>query len=374
MASGFSLKDQLFNAEKVRYLAGLFAAADKDFDRAGFERDVMSQMLDLELKQRIDWIAGCLAEHLPGSLPEVAPVLRLALPPPLDPGRSDDDFGDFIFAPLGEFVVARGLKQHPELSLELLQEITQRFSMEWAVRPFLNRWPELALARMADWVDHQSYHVRRLVSEGTRPRLPWGMGVSLEMTAPLPMLDVLYADATRYVTRSVANHLNDISKKDADLAMDRLQRWREQGLQEPDELDWMMRHALRGLVKAGNPRAMKMLGFDPEAQIEVASFVLPRRVAIGATLDVSATLRASEETGALVDYILWRRKADGGQAAKVFKLKQVVLPAGQDVRLSKSHRLKGDATTFRLYPGAHRVELQVNGRVLAEAAFELVSS
>ncbi len=373
MASGFSLKDQLFNADKVAYLAGLFGGADPGFDADGFHADVMARLPDLELKARIDWIAACLGARLPGELDAIAPVLTGALPPPLDPDLSDDDFGDFIFAPLGELVAARGIEQ-PRVALDLLEEITQRFSMEWAIRPFLNRWPAQVLERMADWVRHDSYHVRRLVSEGSRPRLPWGQGIGLDIAAPLALLDVLHADRTRYVTRSVANHLNDITKKNPDLAMDRLADWAGRGDQAPDELDWMTRHALRGLIKAGNPRAMAMLGFDPDAAIDVLSFDVPARVRIGDVLNIAVTLGADGAARALVDYVLWRRKADGGLTPKVFKLKQVALAAGQPVTLQKAHRMKGDATTFRLFAGMHRLELQVNGRVVADAEFELLNT
>jgi 3-methyladenine DNA glycosylase AlkC len=373
MAQGYSLKDQLFNADKTRYLAGLFQQASPAFDGPAFTERVMSRLAELELKQRMAWIADCLGYALPGSLPDLAPVLCAALPPPLDPNSYDDDFGDFIFAPLGEFVVSAGLEEYPDLSLDLLEQITQRFSMEWAIRPFLNRWPDLVMGRMHHWATHPSSHVRRLVSEGTRPRLPWGQAVGLALEQPLDLLDVLHSDRARFVTRSVANHLNDITKKDPDLALDRLAAWQVGAQQDADELDWMTRHALRGLIKAGHPRAMKMLGFDPKAAIEVLAFNVPHRVAIGKTLRFAAQLRAAENTGALVDYVLWRRLANGKLAPKVFKLKQVQLQASMPSELTKAHRLKGDATTFRLFPGTHRIELQVNGRVLAEAEFELTA-
>ncbi len=372
MAQGFSLKDQLFNAKKVRYLAGLFADADAGFDAELFQRQVMERLPELELKQRITWIADCLGARLPDTLPDIAPVLRAALPPPLDPNRTDDDFGDFIFAPLGELVVLRGLET-PELALDLIEEITQRFSMEWAIRPFLIRWPDLTLARMQRWTRHDSYHVRRLVSEGSRPRLPWGQSVDLELSVPLPLLDALQGDRTRYVTRSVANHLNDISKKKPDLVMDRLEQWRGQGMQDPAELNWMTQHALRGLVKAGNARALLMLGYDADADIDVPRFAVPDRVAIGDVLALSVALRSTTGAPALVDYVFWRCKANGDLTPKVFKWKQIELPAGKAVKLHRAHRLKGDATTFRLYPGPHRVALQINGRVRAEATFELTA-
>ncbi|MVO15880.1 hypothetical protein [Parasedimentitalea huanghaiensis] len=372
MASGFSLKDQLFNQEKVRYLAGLFAEADPGFDAEQFESRVMEQLLGFELKQRINWIAEMLGEALPGTLPEVAPVLLRALPEPLDPKKTDDDFGDFIFAPLGEFVVAKGLEDHRELALDLLAELTQRFSMEWAVRPFLNRWPVEAMARMQAWTGHDSYHVRRLVSEGTRPRLPWGLAVGLDLPEPLPLLEALHGDATRYVTRSIANHLNDITKKDPDLVLDLLEKWRVDAQQDRRELDWMTAHALRGLVKSGHPRAMEMLGYDPLAKLDARLDLKAGAVRIGEALEFSCHLNTAEDLPVLVDYRLHFQRPGGKISAKVFKLKQARVTGGA-LTLKKRHPLKGNASTFTLVPGQHRIELLVNGRVRDDVEFELMA-
>ena len=371
MASGFSLKDQLFNPEKTRYLAGLFAACDPGFDAPGFEAQVNARLPELELKQRIDWIAEVLGQHYAAPLPEFAPLLRAALPPPLDPGKSDDDFGDFIFAPLGEFVVSKGLEAHPDLSLDLLEALTQRFSMEFAIRPFLNRWPDLTLERMQEWAGHDHYHVRRLVSEGTRPRLPWGLGIGLDLRAPLPLLDQLHRDGTRFVTRSVANHLNDIAKKEPDLVVETLRRWGEAGQQTGKEMDWITRHACRGLVKAGHPGALGLLGYDPEAPVEARITLQSATVPIGDALSFSVDLTGPAEQPVLVDYRLHFQRPGGKASAKVFKLKQAKLVRGA-LKLSKAHKLKGDATTFKLVPGPHRLELLVNGNVRAEAAFDLL--
>jgi len=370
MATGFSLKDELFNAPKVQGLAARFQAADPGFDAIAFQAGVMSRLLDLELKERIRWIAECLGARLPGDLAGAGAVIRAALPAPLDPTKSDDDFGEFIYAPLGEVVVARGLDE-PEPALALLAEITQRFSMEWAVRPFLNRWPDETLAIMEDWVAHPNYHVRRLVSEGTRPRLPWGQGVDLAMERPLALLDALYGDRTRYVTRSVANHLNDVTKKDPALAMDRLEAWAATGKQTAREMGWMTGHALRGLVKAGDGRAMAMLGYDPEAPVVLDAMDLVEEARIGEKLVLSFTLISPEPTPVLVDYLFWRVRADGSRAPKVHKMKQAKLKAGEPLVLTKTHVLKGDATTYKFVPGMHRIEVQVNGRVLGGRDFML---
>ncbi|MFS4582736.1 hypothetical protein [Phaeobacter sp. C3_T13_0] len=371
MASGFSLKDQLFNREKIRYLAGLFTAADTTFDPDRFEVDVMAELPKLELKQRITLIAEVLVRHLPEDLEDAAPILLGALPPPLDPSLSDDDFGDFIFAPLGEFVVLRGLDTAPDLSLRLLSEITQRFSMEWAIRPFLNRWTDQTLAEMKCWVTSGNYHVRRLVSEGTRPRLPWGQSVPLTLSQPLSLLDQLHSDPTRYVTRSVANHLNDISKKDPDLVLAQLRHWHAAGQQRPAELAWMTAHALRGLIKAGHNGAMQMLGYDPETPVTAKLALSDDPVRVGGALQFDCHLDAPAGTPLLVDYRLHFQRPGGKISAKVFKLKQTT---GSDngTTLSKRHPLKAGASTFTLVPGAHRLELLVNGRVRAELNFDLL--
>ena len=219
-STGFSLKDQLFNREKVEYLAGLFRAADRRFDASGFVATTMSQLNQLELKERITHIATVLEDYLGSDFRIAAEQIVAALPRPLDPNCTDNDFGDFIIAPLGQFVVRNGLEaKHLRLSLKTLKAITMRFSMEDAIRAFINAHPTTTLKELERWSTDSNYHVRRLVSEGTRPLLPWSGRLSIDRSAPLRLLDTLHADPTRYVTRSVANHLNDLSKQDAQLVL-----------------------------------------------------------------------------------------------------------------------------------------------------------
>ncbi|MEJ6397961.1 DNA alkylation repair protein [Yoonia sp. 208BN28-4] len=371
MAAGYSLKDDLFNAQTVRHLGGLFDAAGV-FASDPFVDDVMARLAPLELKARIAMIAEVLADHLPNNFPQAALAMRKALPPPLDPLAQDDDFGHFIYAPLGVYVENHGLAHDFDLSLDLLHDITQRFSMEFSLRAFLNADATRTMTRATQWAQSDNYHVRRLASEGTRPRLPWGQGIGLQPADTLPVLDMLHADPTRYVTRSVANHLNDISKIDPDLAVAQLDKWRRDGRQNSKELDWIARHALRGLIKAGHAGAMAHLGYDPDVAVKIADFglatVTPAR---GDKVAVSATLITPDDAPLIVDYIVDYVKANGRTAPKVFKLKVTQTKAGQALHLTKQHHFKDDATTFRLYPGAHRIHLQVNGRIRASQAFDL---
>ena len=126
---------------------------------------------------RLDWMADCIEGHLADDFVTMADQLEAMMPAPLDPSLKDDDFGHFIHAVPGILDVRHGLEAHRERALDLLYEATKRFSMEFYIRAFLNRWPEETLARLKVLSGDENYHVRRLVSEGTRPKLPWAKAV-----------------------------------------------------------------------------------------------------------------------------------------------------------------------------------------------------
>lgn len=369
----FSLKDQLFNKERVQYLAGLFQAADPEFASERFASDVMKRLNTLELKERIVHIALTLEQYLSPTFRNSAKQIQRALPPPLDPTKRDDDFGDFIIAPLGEFVVRNGLdRKHLSLSLKTLKELTKRFSMEDAIRAFINRFPVETMGELSKWSNDKNYHVRRLTSEGTRPLLPWSGRISIESDVTLPILDTLHADSTRYVTRSVANHLNDIAKTAPSLTLASLKRWKKEGLQDPKELQWMSKHALRTLVKQGNPQALKFLGFRMSPAIEVSKYIIhSKRIQAGEAIEFSFQIEAARREPLMIDYVIDFMKAGGTHSPKVHKLKQVTLAKDEVVRIAKKHVLRANATTYTLYPGKHYLTLQINGRPFGKASFQL---
>lgn len=372
--AGFSLKDHLFNRKRVEYLARLFQASDPEFDAQGFVRDTMKQFKSLELKERIVHIGVKLEKHLAADYRVAAKQIVAALPPPLDPKKTDDDFGDYIFAPLGEFVVRNGLgKKDVKLSLKTLREVTQRFSMEDAIRAFINTHTKETLTTLEKWSTDRNYHVRRLVSEGTRAMLPWSKRLTIEITAPLPLLDALHADPTRYVTRSVSNHLNDIAKKQPKLVLDTLKRWKKLAKQDPQELQWMSKHALRTLVKQGNVQALQFLGFRSNPKIEVSALALKSaKVSRGAAVEFSFVVRADRDESLMIDYVIDFVKANGALSPKVHKLKQICLKKGEAATVKKRHVLKADATTYTLYPGMHHVTLQINGKDFGKQSFRLI--
>lgn len=370
-AQGFSLKDELFNPSTIGDLASEHAILPA-FDQDRFTSDVLAGFPQRGLLERLDWIADCLEPYLPADFPAMADALEAAMPPALSADKTDDDFGRFIHAVPGILAVRHGLEAHRDRALDLLEAATQRFSMEFYIRPFLNRWPDETLARLERWVSHDHYHVRRLVSEGTRPRLPWAANIELDPLVPLRFLDALHTDPTRYVTRSVANHMNDLSRPAPQVVVETLESWAKAEKQDARELDWMTRHALRTAVKRGQAGALALLGFEQDCPMRVSVDLSPNPVAIGNALAIAVSIEAERDLPVMVDYRVQFHRPGGRTGEKVFKLKQAKARAGVPLNLSKSHKLKAGASTFTLHPGPHRVIVQVNGQDKAQADIELM--
>lgn len=371
MAEKFSLKDHLFNPQTVGQLAAEFAAGVPGFDANRFGNEALAGFPERELMARIEWMADCIEGQLAEDFPTMADQLQAALPARLDPAKRDDDFGHFIHAVHGILAARHGIGAHRARAMDVLYEATQRFSMEFYIRAFLNHWPDETLAQLALWAEDSNYHVRRLVSEGTRPRLPWARNVGLTPAQTLPLLDRLHADPARFVTRSVANHLNDLSKTVPEQVLEHLARWRAEGRQDAKELNWMRRHALRSLIKQGHAGAMAALGYRVDAPVEAGIVLASARVPIGGALDFDVILNSDMDTPVLVDYRIGFARPNGKPAQKVFKLKAGKVGADKPLKLTKTHKFKGGATTFTLHPGAHNITVQVNGRDVAQACFDL---
>jgi 3-methyladenine DNA glycosylase AlkC len=272
---------------------------------------------------------------------------------------------------VGEFVARRGLDQ-PVRALELLRALTQRFSAEFALRPFIARHPELAFATLRRWARDPSPQVRRLVSEGSRPRLPWGMRLKALIADPSPTLPLLLAlqdDPSADVRRSVANHLNDIAKDHPDLVA----QWIEQHLPGAGaERRALLRHAGRTLIKRGDARVLAAWGHGDAYAGTARLAIRPARVALGGEVTLALTLKSRSATPQrlVIDYRVHHVKADGSTSAKVFKGWRVQLPARGSLALTPRHSLR-PVTTRRYFGGRHRVQVQINGTPVAEAAFTL---
>jgi|688.fasta_scaffold04532_9 3-methyladenine DNA glycosylase AlkC len=369
----FSLKDQLFNEGKIIKIANDIARVYPAFKKDKFIKNVVQSFPELELKQRITHITECLRNHLPESYAEALEIILNSLPEPCNPTLNDNDFGDFIYAAHGQFVAQFGCSEEfLELSLDALEAITMRFSAEYAIRNFINAFPEKTLNRIQHWSKHLHYHVRRLASEGTRPKLPWGMKIGLSVEAPLSILDTLHADSTRFVTRSVANHLNDIAKTHPDLVLERLNHWKKQKLQNPKELDFIIRHALRTLIKKGDNRALELIGISALPKIQIQKITVSESVQMNENLEKSIAIVAQEDCALLIDYVIHFQNSKGEMnSVKVFKWKQILVKKNEQIQLSKRHEMKQFMTTRTLYPGKHQWSLQVNGEIVHQQEFEL---
>lgn len=342
-------------------------AAEIDRVRPGLPtrtlRELSGELASLELKARVTRIREALFQVLPPRYPDALPIL-------LDVAQAPRLSG-FDLWPVTDYIQTHGLADF-DRSMRALHALTQRFTAEWALRPFLKTDRAATFEVLRRWAQDENLHVRRAASEGSRPHLPWGERVPSLIADPADGLDVLERlrfDPDLYVRRSVANHLNDIARDHPDRVVRTLRRWRREC--PPDsrkEVEWTVRHALRGLVKRGHHGALATLGVDREPQVVARSLTLERsRLRIGDTLDFSLTLVSTTDARQklVVDYMMHFVTARGGHATKVFKLRTFTIGGRERVSLAKRHSLK-PITTRIYYPGEHRLAIQVNGVVMLE--------
>ena len=372
----FSLKDELFNKTKVKKISNELKRAYTGFDQTQFEKDVLKEFPKLELMERIIWIRDCLRTHLPNDYKNAVQIILKSLPPELDPKKTDNDFGEFIYAPYGYFVAEYGCtKADLKFSLKALEELTKRFSMEGPIRDFVNAFPKETYAVVEKWSRAKQYHVRRLASEGTRPFLPWAGRIKTDPKQAVTILDTLHSDTTRYVTRSVANHMNDLSKIEPGLVVKTLKRWQKAGEQDEKEMQFIVKHSLRTLVKEGNMDALKLLGFKAP-QVTVTNLKLtPKNIKTGQSLTLTFDIEtnANKLQKLVIDYVIHFRKAKGHTAPKVYKISQIELKPGEKITIEKKHPLKL-MSTRTLYPGIQTFELQINGQSFGKKDFKIVES
>ncbi len=367
-----ALKNQ-YGTDVPEAIATMVSAVHPAFARKPFLRDVKEGYDALELMPRGRHIARMLRRHLPDDVPTALDILVAAAAQP-DPRPARGSLASFLFLPHTHFVAEYGLT-HFEASMRAQHALTQRFTCEFSIRPFLLHHTEATLTRLRQWTEDPSEHVRRLVSEGTRTRLPWAGRLPAFQADPAPVLALLEAlkdDPALYVRRSVANNLNDIGKDNPQVLMDTAAHWLADAT---PERDWIVRHALRWAVKQGHAGALKLLGFGKAAAVEIhGASITPAQPAMGGSITVAFELhnprvRAQE---LLVDLVVHYVKSGGSTSQKVFKLKTVSLAGKASVRLQKKLSL-AEMTTRKHYPGIHAVEVLVNGAAMPLGHFTLVA-
>ncbi len=347
------------------------------FPRKAFESRATAGLADLELKARVMHLSVALETCLPQDFAQAADIIEASLAPvsdddaPDEPRDTDQGLAGWAIWPLGEFVARRGLGM-PERALRTLHSLTQRSTAEFAIRPFIAQHPALTFATLHEWTRDPSAHVRRLVSEGSRPRLPWGMQLKSLIADPSPTLPLLLAlqdDASEYVRRSVANHLNDIAKDHPGIVAD----WVNQHLiGATPQRKALLKQASRTLIKQGDARILKAWGLAKPFRGEVRFRLSKHRVALGDSIELQLILESSAKQAQqlAIDYAVHHVKANGETTPKVFKGWALSLAAGERRELRKSHSLRS-VTTRRYHAGTHTIELRINGRGAGSANFEL---
>ena len=354
------LKDW-FDATRYRGIAKELASIAPKFRSDDFIKSVLDGLEQRSLMQRVHQCAVAVEVALPGTYQQKVRVLQKLAP------RIGHEFVTIF---LGDFVATYGLDDF-DFSMEALKFFTVYGSAEFAVRPFILADQKRALQMMHAWTADPDEKVRRLASEGSRPRLPWGMRLQALVRDPEPtakILEALKDDDSLFVRRSVANHLNDITKDHHDSVLQRLEAW---DLQQ-EHLRWIAKHACRTLIKRGHPGALKLFGFGKKAEVTAKLEASPSRLELGQRLTLTATLTSTSGRvqRLAIDYVVHYVKASGGSAEKVFKWTEIDLPAHAEIELVKSQVVR-DFTTRKHYAGRHRVELQVNGQRVSETMFDL---
>lgn len=350
----------MYSTEFVENLVKHFKKQEPNFQSTAFRSAVLNENWDnLELKARTEHIAAQFALFLPYDFKQQIAILTEIAP----------HFGGFTGTVFPTFVEKYGLSDR-ETSLRALEQFTPFSTSEFAIRPFLIRYPD-AINQLYRWSKSENYHVRRLASEGCRPLLPWAMKLHDFVKDPspiLPILETLRNDPHDYVYRSVANNLNDISKHHPELVLDLCEKW----IHDSKTTQWVAKHALRTLLKKGNQRALQLFGFAAQDAAEIIKFELKEReIKIGDATEFKLAIKNKDITSKWrLEYVIGYLKKNGQHSEKVFQLRETVMKSGEVIELTKKLDFK-NLTTRKHYEGEHYIDLKLNGVVLNRRTFLL---
>lgn len=363
-----NLLKSVFNRENVEKLAGLLSLELPEFREDVFIEAIFDEEWETrELKQRVRHVSHALQSTTGLSYCESLIVLR----------KVSVHFSGIFHFVFADYVGCFGLEDY-DVSMEALAFFTSGSTSEYGIREFLNREPERTLQWMLRWTESENEHVRRLASEGARPRLPWATKLSWIERDPdrvLPIIEALKADQSAYVRKSVANLLNDLTKTRADWVLDLFDRWSDMPSdQHAQRTQWIIKHALRTLLKQANQRALALIGYEPPDFDLVCNWNTDHSVRIGERFGFGFSLNSSAgRLGRLrLEYALTFKRKQQGAYRKVFKIAEGDYEEVSR-HFSKQHDFK-PISTRRYYAGTHFIELVVNGVVLAASEFELLEA
>ena len=353
-----------FNYDLIDKISSNITQIEPNFNKNLFKKKAKQGLKNLELKDRVKHISLALSLTLPGNFKEQTDILLNILAPATEhinsewSGTDKTALSGFPVWVLTQFIEDYGL-EHFSKSINALYEMTQRFTAEFAIRPFIERYDTKVYKKLEVWKKNKNPHVRRLVSEGTRPLLPWGIKVNKinsNLSRNIELILSLANDPSEYVRRSVANHLNDISKLDEKLFFDTVTKLKKMN---SEDVDWVIRHATRTLLKKGSPKALKIHGYSP-LKLSTNLTLMKKTVKEGDSLPLKLEITGnSKPQKILVEYIIYYLKQNGSYSEKVFRLKDSFL--NKNLIIEKEISFK-KVTTRKHYSGKHFIEIQINGK------------
>ena len=363
----------VFNNRLINKIANQLKEVYSDFESSKFVIKASNFDAETGFKERANIIAHALVDFLPKDFIKSAQIIKATLK---EPQEKDISWGNFFYMPYSLFVEWQGCKkEYLVVSFDLLKEITKRFTSEFAIRPYIIDFPEQTISILKNWVTDENHHVRRLVSEGLRPRLPWAKSINSFKKDPyitLKILEFLKNDPSKYVQKSVANHMNDITKDNPDIALDVLARWKKEN---NANTNWIVKHALRNELKKGTPKALEIVGFSLSPKLKISNFKLSsNQINFGDNLRLKFTVEniGKSTVNLMIDYICHFMKSNGKTSPKIFKISSKKLQKGESFSVDKMQSFKL-ISTRKIYEGEHRIEIFVNGISFGELAFHLVA-
>lgn len=375
MSEPFLIRD-VYNQDIVKKIAEDIKNVYSLFDKKGFLDSILTDLEEQTYSERKESITNALINYLPEDYKTSIELLLKITPAPYEGAAPSDTFGRFYITTFTSYIGKLGL-DHYDLSINALYQMTKSFTSEWDIRPFLIKYPDKTLALLQKWTKDENLHVRRLVSEGSRPNLPWGKKLKFVDEDPenttLPILAALQDDTEEYVRRSVANHMNDLTKNNADLIVQHLAEWQKTNT-TPDK-ERMIQHALRTLIKQGHSGALALIGYGSDIDLNIEFEPLAAEVEWGGKFEFEFSIKNNKNTDQklLIDFIIGFQKKDGKINNKVFKLKKADLSSKEVIKIKKAHSFKPISTRV-YYPGRHLILIQINGKIVAERSFMLSKS
>jgi 3-methyladenine DNA glycosylase AlkC len=352
----------LYTQTRLATLANIVSKQYKPFNETAFLNDVFNQQWPtLELKQRIRHISQSLHKHLPVEYAKQIHILKPV----------SQEFSGFLALIFPDFVAVYGLDNYV-ISIDALEHFTQYSSSEFAVRPFIMKYEKQMVQQHLVWAKHPNHHIRRLASEGIRPRLPWATALpqfKKDPTALLPILELLKQDESEYVRKSVANNLNDISKDHADIVLSIVKKW--QGLSP--ETNWIVKHASRGLLKQGHTEALMVFGLNNKLNAVLTKLKISNpKPTIGERFEFSCSITLQEKKAhqVRIEYKLYFMKANGKQSGKIFQIGTYNMKPKEKLEIKRTHAFI-DLTTRKHHKGEHKLVIVLNGKETAEVPFIL---